>query len=81
MNIIENPMKSNRKLILTIIFSVCVIALFGVIQTAEAQETTNVSGPVVNPIWHPHFMLSHILTLHRATLHHTVLLAMFSLWT
>ena len=46
---IEDPMKSNRKLVLTIVVSVCVIALFGVIQIAEAQETTNVNGPVVNP--------------------------------
>ncbi len=49
MNTIEDPMKSNRKLVLTIVISVCVIALFGVIQIAEAQEITNVNGPVVNP--------------------------------
>src|SRR5271157_3472128 len=49
MNIIEDPMKSNRKLVLTIVISVCVIALFGVIQIAEAQESTIVNGPVVNP--------------------------------
>ena len=60
MNIIENPMKSNRKLILTIIFSVCAIALFGVIQTTEAQETTNVNGPVVNPyLASPLYAITH----------------------
>jgi hypothetical protein len=60
MNIIENPMKSNRKLILTIIFSVCAIALFGVIQTAEAQETTSVNGPVVNPyLASPLYAITH----------------------
>ena len=48
MNIRENSMKSNRKLVLTMVFSVCAIALFGFIQNAEAQET-NVNGPVVNP--------------------------------
>ena len=48
-NIIENSMKSNRKLILTIIFSVCAISLFGGIQIAEAQDTTNANRPVVNP--------------------------------
>ena len=36
MNTIEDPMKSNRKLVLTVVISVCAIALFGVIQIAEA---------------------------------------------
>jgi len=60
MNIIEHPTKSDRKLILTIIFSVCAIALFGVIQTVEAQETTNVNGPVVNPyLASPLYAITH----------------------
>ena len=60
MNIIENPMKSNRKLILMGIFSVCSIVLFGVIQIAEAQETTNVNGPVVNPyLASPLYAITH----------------------
>ena len=60
MNTIEDPMKSNRKLVLTIVISVCVIALFGVIQIAEAQETTNVNGPVVNPyLASPLYAITH----------------------
>jgi hypothetical protein len=60
MNIIENPMKSNRKLILTVVMSMCAIALFGVIRTAEAQETTNVNGPVVNPyLASPIYAITH----------------------
>lgn len=54
-------MKSNRKLILTIIFSVCAIMLFSVIQTVEAQETTNVNGPVVNPdLASPLYAIAHL---------------------
>ena len=60
MNTVENMIKPNRKLILTIIFSVCAIALFGVIQTAEAQETTNVNGPVANPyLASPLYAITH----------------------
>ncbi|MDQ1286245.1 MAG: hypothetical protein QG663_1678 [Thermodesulfobacteriota bacterium] len=57
MNTIENPMKSNRRLLLVVVVSVCAIALLGIIQTADAEEntynTTNnnseVNRPVVNP--------------------------------
>jgi hypothetical protein len=49
MNTIVDQMMSNRKLVLAIVVSVCAIVLFSVIQTAKAQETTNVNGPVVNP--------------------------------
>ncbi len=36
MNTIEDPMKSNGKLVLAIIISVCAILLFGGIANAEA---------------------------------------------
>jgi len=57
MNTIKDSMKSNRKLVLAVIASVCVIVLLGVIQPVYAEEntynTTNnnseVNGPVVNP--------------------------------
>lgn len=53
MQTIENPMKSNRRLILAVIFSVCAIALSGIVQDADAKEiicnNTEVSGPVANP--------------------------------
>ena len=60
MKTIENPIKSNRKLVLTMVFSVCAIVLFGFIQTAEAQEITNVNGPVVNPyLVSPLYAITH----------------------
>lgn len=53
MKTVEYPMKSNRKLALAVAISICIIALFGIIQTGGAKETTcnesEVSRPVVNP--------------------------------
>ena len=56
-NTLENLMKSNRRLLLVVVASVCVIVLLGVIQPVYAEgntyNTTNnnseVNGPVVNP--------------------------------
>lgn len=59
MNAIENTMKANRSLFLTIVILVCAITLFGFIQTADAKTPTasskdpcnesEVNRSVVNP--------------------------------
>ncbi|WP_229395419.1 hypothetical protein [Methanosarcina sp. DH1] len=54
MKTIENPLKSNQRLVLTIAISVCAIVLFGIIPNADAEESANntsdvVNGPAVNP--------------------------------
>jgi len=51
MKTIEDPMKSNRILVLAVVVSVCASALLGVIQTVDAKETneSEVNRSVVNP--------------------------------
>lgn len=48
MKTIEDPLKSNRRLVLTVAISVCAIALFGVIPNADAEESTAITPDAVN---------------------------------
>ena len=51
-------MKSNRRLLVTAVVSVCAIALLGFIPCANANEIT--TGPVVNPyLASPHYAITH----------------------
>ena len=51
-------MKSDRRLVLAAVFSICVIALSGIIPGANANEIT--SGPVINPyLASPVYAITH----------------------
>ncbi len=51
-------MNSNRRLVLAAVFSICVIALSGIIPGAGANEIT--TGPVVNPyLASPVYAITH----------------------
>jgi PKD repeat protein len=51
-------MKSNRRLVLVAVFSICAIAIFGIIPSANAKEIT--TGPVVNPyLASPLYAITH----------------------
>ena len=47
MKTIEDSIKPNRRLVLAVVVSVCIIALFGAIQTVGAKESTAITPDVV----------------------------------